>query len=97
MKFLLFLGIIIAVIVVLANLGPMILFAVGAWLLYVIYRQFAKAESTAAKVGWVIAGLIVLSMTISNVTAIIGVLALYFLYVLYRSWQDDQTKGAEIT
>ncbi|WP_147803489.1 flagellar basal body rod protein [Alkalicoccus halolimnae] len=97
MKFLLFLGIIVAVILVLSNLGPMILFAVGAWLLYVSYKQFVKAESTAAKVIWAVIGVIVLSLTLANVTAIIGVLALYFLYVLYRSYKSENPKGAKLT
>ncbi|WP_244516665.1 flagellar basal body rod protein [Alkalicoccus daliensis] len=96
MKFLLFLAAIVLVIVALANLGPMILFAVGAWLLYLIYKQFMKAESTAGKVVWIIIGVMVLSMTLSNITALVGVLAIYFLYVLYRSWDDNNKKGARV-
>lgn len=96
MKFLLAVAAIVLVIIALANLGPMILFAVGAWLLYVTYKQFMKAESTAAKVVWAVIGVIVLSMTLSNITALVGVLALYLVYVLYRSWNDNDKKGVRV-
>ncbi|WP_280769796.1 flagellar basal body rod protein [Salipaludibacillus daqingensis] len=89
--FLLFLLAIVALFIFLANLGPLILLAVGVFLLYVIFKQFSKAESTGAKVMWVILGLIVLSMTVSNVFAIVGLLALYILYLLFKKEKSDDS------
>ncbi|CDQ39121.1 lmo0954 family membrane protein [Virgibacillus salexigens] len=86
-KFLLFLAGLTALIILLANLGPMVLLGLGIWLLYVIFKQFMKSESTAGKIGWVILGLIVLSFTISNMFALIGVAAAIALYLIYKSWK----------
>ncbi|SHH34238.1 flagellar basal body rod protein [Virgibacillus chiguensis] len=88
-KFLLFLAGLVAFMVLLANIGPMVFFALGIWLLYVIFKQFMKTDSVAGKVGWVIVGLIVLSMTISNMFALIGVVAIAALYMVYKSWKKE--------
>ncbi|WP_096438262.1 flagellar basal body rod protein [Alteribacter populi] len=89
-KFLLFVGGLIALFVLLANLGPMILLAVSAYLLYVIFKQFVKSESTVGKIMWVIVGLIVLSIGVANIYALLGVVALYVLYVIYKKWKEDK-------
>lgn len=96
MKFLLFIAAMVLVLIALANAVPMVLFAVGVWLLYLIYKQFIKAASTGGKVGWAIAGVLVLSMTISNITALVGVLAVYLIYVMYRSWNEEHPKGGRV-
>jgi len=82
--FLLFLLAIVALFIFLANLGPLVLLGIGVFLLYVIFNKFTKAESTGAQVMWVILGLIVLSMTVSNVFALVGLLALYILYLMFK-------------
>lgn len=82
--FLLFIAAIVALGIFLANLGPLILFAGGAFLLYVIFKKCVKAQSTGAKVMWIVLGLIVLSMTISNIFGLIGLVALYVLYQLFK-------------
>ncbi|MDY0405192.1 flagellar basal body rod protein [Virgibacillus sp. 179-BFC.A HS] len=86
-KFLLFLAALTAAIVLLVNIGPMILLAVGLGLLYLVFKQFVKSNSTAGKVGWFIAGLIVLSIALANVYAVIGFAAAYVLYVLVKKWK----------
>ena len=78
-----FLIAIIALFILLANIGPMVLFALGVYLLYVIWKKFVVAEETGAKVFWVILGLIVFSITLSNVYAVVGLFAVYVLYVLF--------------
>ncbi|ADH98940.1 lmo0954 family membrane protein [Salisediminibacterium selenitireducens] len=88
----LFLVAIIALFILLANLGPMILFALGVYLLYVIWKKFNEAQETGAKVFWIIAGLIVFSMTLSNIYALVGVFAVYILYVLFVR-NDGPKKG----
>lgn len=88
-KFLLFIGGLIAFFVLLANLGPMVIFGLSIWLLYIVFKQFMKSDSTAGKIGWVIVGLLVLSITLSNIYALIGVAAIYALYLIYKSWKGN--------
>lgn len=89
-KFMLFIGGLIALMILVANIGPMIILGVSVWLLYVIFKQFIKSDSTAGKIGWVVLGLVVLSVTFSNVFAVIGLAAAYVLYVIYRSWKKEK-------
>lgn len=93
-SFLIFLAVVAALFIFLANLGPLILFAAGVFLLYVIVKQFMKTDSTAAKVMWVILGLIVLSMTISNIFSLVGLVALYLLYVFLKTNKTDGETAA---
>ncbi|MCR6111511.1 flagellar basal body rod protein [Bacillus sp. A301a_S52] len=86
--FLLFIAAIIALGIFLVNIGPLIMFAVGAFLLYIIFKKFVKAQSTGARVMWIVLGLIVLSMTISNIFGLIGLVALYVLYQLFKKDKD---------
>ncbi|MBN9654643.1 flagellar basal body rod protein [Halobacillus sp. GSS1] len=85
-KFLLFLAGLVALTVLLVNLGPMILLGVSVWLLYIVFKQFMKSDSTAGKIGWVVVGLIILSIAVSNVYAVIGVAAAFALYWIYKNW-----------
>lgn len=87
-KFFLFIGALIAFLILLANLGPMIVLAVCIWLLYVIFKQFIKADSTASKIAWVLIGLVVISVGIPNTFAIIGIGAAFLLYVIYKKWHE---------
>lgn len=92
-KFMLFVGGLLAFFILLANLGPMILLGVSVWMLYIVFKKFIKSDSTAGKIGWVIAGLFVLGIGLSNIYAVIGIAAAYVLYFIYRNWKndDDQT------
>ncbi|MFC7062505.1 flagellar basal body rod protein [Halobacillus seohaensis] len=90
-KFLLFVAALVALGVLLANLGPMILLGVSVWLLYVVFKKFIKSDSTVGKVAWVILGLIILSVAVSNIYAVIGLAAAYAIYLIYKNWttHDD--------
>jgi|SRR5690625_2375467 len=88
-KFLLFLAGLVAVLLLLANLGPLILLGISIWLLYLVWKQFIKTDSTVAKLMWVIVGLIILSITFSNMYALIGVVAAVAIYVIYKKWNDE--------
>lgn len=90
-KFMLFVGGLVALIILLANLGPMVFLALSVWLLYVVFKKFVKSDSTAGKVGWVIVGLIVLIVALSNIFAVIGLVAAYALYLIYSSWKKDDS------
>lgn len=88
-KFLLFLAGLTAAILLLANLGPMILLGLSVWLVYLVFKQFIKAETTLAKVGWVVLGLIILSIGISNMYAVIGIVAAALLYYIIKHWNEE--------
>lgn len=85
-KFLLLILAFIAVMIFIANLGPMILLGVSIWLLYVIFKQFMKSDSVGARIGWVIVGLIVLSMATANAFSMIGIAAAIILYLIFKNW-----------
>lgn len=88
-KFLLFVGGLIAFFVLLANIGPMIILGLSLWLLYIVFKKFVATDSTGAKVGWIVVGLLVLSISLSNIYAIIGVAAVYVLYLIMKSWKEE--------
>ena len=79
----------IAAIVLLSQLGPIIGLAVSAAILYLVFKQFIKSTVTWEKVVWGIAGLIMLTITASNLPAIIGVAAAYVLYLVYKKWNGS--------
>lgn len=80
----------IAAVVLLSTIGPMVGLAVSLVLLYFIVKQFLKAESTGAKIGWAIIGVIVLAASLHNVPAVIGVAAAYVLYLVYKKWNENK-------
>lgn len=86
----------IAVIILIVNLGPMILLGVSIWLLYVVFKQFMKSDSTGARIGWIILGLVILSMATANIFSIIGVAAAIALYLIYKNWNDDNDDQVEV-
>lgn len=87
--FLLFIGGLVAGLVLLMNLGPLLLLGVSVWLLYLIFKKFLKARSTGAKVAWVILGLAILSISLSNMYALIAIVAGLFLYWIYKNWNKE--------
>ncbi|WP_082232519.1 flagellar basal body rod protein [Halobacillus massiliensis] len=89
-KFLLFTAGLIALAVALAHLGPMILLGVSVWLLYIVFKKFTRSDSTAGKIGWLILGLIILSVAMSNIYAVIGLAALYAIYWIFKNWTSQE-------
>ncbi|HAQ07883.1 MAG TPA: flagellar basal body rod protein [Bacillus bacterium] len=85
----------IAAMVLITNLGPIIGLGVSLLVLYFVMKQFLKTDSTAAKIGWGIAGFIILMAAASNVPAILGIAAAYVLYLVYKNW-DNKEKVQEI-
>jgi lia operon protein LiaI len=80
----------IAAIILLSSIGPMIGLLVGLAALYFIFKQFLKAESTGGKIVLGIIGFFVLIASIHNAPAIIGVLAAYVLYLVYKNWNSSK-------
>jgi lia operon protein LiaI len=86
----------IAAIILLSTIGPMVGLLVSLAILYFIFKQFIKTESTGGKIGLGIIGFIVLMASIHNAPAIIGVVAAYVLYLVYKNWNSSkQTKVKE--
>ena len=84
----------IAALVLLANLGPMIGLGISILLLYLVFKQFLKAGSTGGKIGWGILGLVILSAAVSNAPAILGLVAVFILYLVYKKW--NEAKAVEV-
>jgi lia operon protein LiaI len=85
----------IAAIVLLANMGPMLGLAISLLILYYSFKQFVKTESTFAKVIWAIIGLAALSASASNFPAILGLAAIYLLYVVIKQWKQEKPEVIE--
>ncbi len=85
-KFMLFVVGLIALLILLVNLGPMIWLGVCVWLLYLIFKKFIRSNSTAGKIGWVILGLFVLTMMIPTSYAVLGIGAAIVLYFIFANW-----------
>ena len=80
----------ISAIILLSMIGPIVGLAVSLIVLYFIFRQFLKAETKKGRIGLAILGLIVLLATIHNIPAIIGLLAAYVLYLVYKKWNETK-------
>lgn len=80
----------IAAIILLSTIGPMVGLLVGLAVLYFIFKQFLKAESTGGKIFLGVIGFFVLMASIHNAPAIIGVLAAYVLYLVYKNWNNSK-------
>lgn len=91
-KFLLFVAGLVAFFFLLANLGPMVILGLSLWVLYLIFKKFMKSDSLLGKFGWGILGLLVVSVVFSNIYAVLGLLAAYALYLIYKNWNknDDE-------
>lgn len=80
----------LAAIILLSTLGPMLGLLISLAILYFIYKQFLKAESTGWKITLGIIGVIFLMASISNAPAIIGLVAAYILYLVVKNWNASK-------
>ncbi|MDQ0230813.1 lmo0954 family membrane protein [Metabacillus malikii] len=78
----------VAAIVLLSNLAPMIALAISLTVMYFAYKGFIKTDSTFTKVLLATIGIIALFASASNLPAVIGVVAVYVLYVVYKKWNN---------
>jgi lia operon protein LiaI len=81
----------IAAIVLLSHLGPMVGLVVSLAILYFLFKQFLKTDSLVVKIVIGILGFMLLTATASNVPAIIGIVAAYILYVVYKKWNENKS------
>lgn len=81
----------IAAMILFSMIGPMVGLAVSLLVLYFVFKKFLKAETMMRKSGWAIVGLIALTITAHNAPAILGLVAAYVLYVVYKKWNQPKT------
>jgi lia operon protein LiaI len=80
----------VAVVVLLSNLAPMIALAISLLIMYYAYKGFIKTNSTFNKVVLAIIGVIALFASASNLPAILGFVAVYILYIVFKKWNKPQ-------
>ncbi|WNS76331.1 flagellar basal body rod protein [Bacillus sp. DTU_2020_1000418_1_SI_GHA_SEK_038] len=85
----------IAAFVLLSNLGPLVALGISIVILYYVFKQFLKTDSTLMKIGWGIIGFIALMATASNIPAILGIAAAYVLYLVYKKWNEKKSVVVE--
>ena len=81
---------VIAAFVLLANVGPIIMLLISVAIAYYGVRKFILAETTGKKVLWAFVILIGVSMSLSNIPALIGIVALVVLYYTYKKWKQEK-------
>lgn len=86
---------IIAAVVLLSNLGSLVGMIISLGILYVAAKKFLQTDSTSAKVIWGIIGFIALSMAVANMPAILGLVAIYILYLIYKKWDEQDKEEAD--
>lgn len=83
----------IAVIILLANLGPLLLLGLGVFASYAAYVQFQKSFSTGGKVLWVLLGITGIALAVSNIYAILGAFAAWLLYWCWEKYKELNESG----
>lgn len=76
--------------ILLATLAPIVALMLTLFLLYYGVKRFLLAESIGEKCLWAIVGLIGLSLSLSNGSAFVGIVAVVLLYYTYQSWKTSK-------
>lgn len=79
----------IAALILLASVGPIIGLVISLAILYYAFKKVLATDSTGSKIGWGILALIGLVSAAQNAPAILGVAAVYVLYLVYKKWTDN--------
>ena len=74
----------IAAFVLLVNFVPMLALAITIGIGYLVLREFLKAKTIGAKLIWGLIGFVVISVSISNLPSIIGLVAAFVLNIVYK-------------
>ena len=86
---------VIAAVVLLSNPGSLVGMIISLGILYVAAKKFLQTDSTLGKVIWGIIGFFALSMAVANMPAILGLVAIYILYVIYKKWDEQGKEEAD--
>lgn len=89
-KFMLILLAISLVCVLLAHLGPMIALFISAVICYYAFRKFQQTESKGMKFLLGSIAIIALLVSITNLPALIGLVALIGLHYVYKHWHKKE-------
>ncbi len=79
---------VIAALVLFSNLMPMVSLAVSVVVLYFVFKEFLKTDSTAWKIILGIFGFFLLLTAVANIPAVLGLVAIYVLYLVYKKWKE---------
>jgi lia operon protein LiaI len=81
----------IAAIVLMVNLGPMVGLAIGLAVMYYAFKKCTAAETGGKKFWWGALSVVGLCISVSNLPAILGAVAIYVLYIVYKKWNNKET------
>jgi lia operon protein LiaI len=81
----------IAAIVLIANLGPMVGLAIGLAVMYYAFKKCTAAETGGKKFWWGALSVVGLCVSVANLPAILGAVAIYVLYVVYKKWNAKES------
>lgn len=85
-----------AAILALANLGSLFALAISVAITYYTAKWFFRTDSLLMKVVWGTIAAVSGLTAIANVPAILGLAAIYVVYVIYKKWQDaPETKKSK--
>ena len=62
--------------------------AICVAILYFTFKQFMKSESKGGKIAWAIISIVMLMAAVSHFPAIMGLVAAYILYLVYKKWNE---------
>ncbi|MDM5314552.1 flagellar basal body rod protein [Fictibacillus sp. b24] len=79
----------IAAIVLIANLGPMVGLAIGLAVMYYAFKKATAAETGGKKFWWGALSVAGLCVSVANLPAILGAVAIYVLYIVYKKWNQS--------
>ncbi|HZG71684.1 MAG TPA: hypothetical protein VEY51_09130 [Chondromyces sp.] len=89
-KILFVLAVIVLACVFFANLVPLVGLVISGGIVHFAAKQFLQSETTFKKVIWGSVGIVALVVSVSNLPAIIGALALGVLYYMYKSSKEEE-------
>lgn len=86
----------IAALVLFSNVGPMVTLAISLVVLYFVFREFLKADSVGWKIVLGIFGFFLLMTAAANIPAILGLVAIYVLYLVYKKWNESKSATSTV-
>lgn len=85
-----------AVLVLFSNLGPLATLAISLVVLYFVFKEFLKADSVGWKIVLGIFGFFLLLTVAANIPAILGLVAIYVLYLVYKKWNESKSSTSTV-
>ncbi|CAM4003757.1 hypothetical protein [Alkalicoccus chagannorensis] len=89
MKILAAAAVVLALMIALGSILSIVMFGLFLWLFWLVIKQWAAADSTGSRILWGVVGVFLILMLAANTEALVGIAAVYFLYVMFRSWSPS--------